>query len=47
MRAVLSAVIIVASLGAWALYEVLRLGQETFVVALVAAVLIIVFLGIS
>ena len=47
IRAVLGAVIIVASLGAWALYDVLRLGQEAFVVALVAAVLIIVFLGSS
>ena len=47
MRAVLSTVIIVASLGAWALYEVLRLGQEAFVVALLAAVLMIVFLGSS
>ena len=47
MRAALGAVIIMASLGAWALYDVLRLGQETLVVALVAAVLILVFLGSS
>ena len=47
MRAALIAVIIVASLGAWALYDVLRLGQEAFVVALVVAVLIIVFLSSS
>jgi hypothetical protein len=47
IRAALSAVIIVASLGAWALYDVLRLGQEMSVVALVAAILIIVFLGSS
>jgi hypothetical protein len=47
MRAALSAVIVVASLGAWALYDVLRLGQVTFVVALVATVLILVFLGSS
>ncbi len=47
MRAALSAVIIVASLGAWALYDILRLGQEAFVVALVAAIFIIVFLGSS
>jgi hypothetical protein len=47
MRAVLSAVIIVTSLGAWALYDVLRLEQVAFVVALVATVFIIVFLGSS
>ncbi len=35
------------SLGAWALYDVLRLGQVQFVVALVAFVGIIVFLGSS
>ncbi len=47
IRAALGAVIIVASLCAWALYDVLRLGQEQFVVALVAFVGIIVFLGSS
>jgi hypothetical protein len=45
MRAALSAVTIVASLGGWALYDVLRLGQATAAVALLAAVLILVFLG--
>ena len=47
VRAALSAIIIVASLGAWALYDVLRLGQAAFVVALVAAVVPIVLLGSS
>jgi hypothetical protein len=47
IRAALGAVIIVASLCAWALYDVLRLGQEQFFVALVAFVGIIVFLGSS
>jgi hypothetical protein len=45
MRAVLSAVTIVASLGGWALYDVLRLGQAALIIALLAAVLILVFLG--
>jgi hypothetical protein len=47
MRAALSAVIIVASLGAWALYDLLRLEHEAFVIALVATVLIIAFLSSS
>ena len=47
MRATLGAVVIVVRLGGWALYDVLRLGQVTFVVALFAAVLILVFLGSS
>jgi len=47
LRAALSAVIIVVSLGGWALYDVLRLGREALIVALLAAVLIIVFLGSS
>lgn len=47
IRAALGAVFIVLSLCAWALYDVLRLGQEPFVVALVAFVGIIVFLGSS
>jgi len=47
LRAALTAVIIVVSLCAWALYDVLRLGQVQFVVALVALVGIIVFLGSS
>jgi len=47
LRTALTAVIIVVSLCAWALYDVLRLGQVQFVVALVALVGIIVFLGSS
>ena len=47
LLAALSALIIVVSLGAWALYDVLGLGQVSFVIALVAFVGIIVFLGSS
>lgn len=42
MRGALSAV---AGLGGWALYDALRLGQVTVIVALLAVVLILVFLG--
>ena len=47
IRAVLGAVIIVLSLCAFALYDVLRLGQAQFVVALLAFALSIVFVGSS
>jgi len=47
VRAALNAVIVVLSLCAWALYDVLRLGQVQLVVALVALVGIIVFIGSS
>ena len=47
LRATLSAFIIVVSLGAWALYDVLGLGHVSFVIALVAVAGIIVFLGSS
>ena len=47
LRASLGAVLIVASLGAWALYDVLRLEQVQFFVALVALVGIILSLGSS
>ncbi len=47
VRAALNAVIGVLSLCAWALYDVLRLGQVQLVVALVALVGIIVFIGSS
>jgi len=47
VRLALNAVIGVLSLCAWALYDVLRLGQVQLVVALVALVGIIVFIGSS
>jgi hypothetical protein len=47
VRLVLSTVILVLCLAAWALYDVLRLEQVQIVVALVALVAIIVFLGSS
>jgi hypothetical protein len=47
VRYALNAVIGVLSLCAWALYDVLRLGQVQLVVALVALVGIIVFIGSS
>jgi hypothetical protein len=47
IRAAIGAVITVACLCAWALYNVLQLGQEQFVVALVAFLGIVVFLGSS
>jgi hypothetical protein len=47
VRAVLGTVILVFCLAAWALYDVLRLGQVQIVVALAALVAIIVFLGSS
>ncbi len=47
VRLALNAVIGVLSLCAWALYDVLRLGQVQLVVALVALVGIIVFIGNS
>jgi hypothetical protein len=47
VRAVLGTVIPVLCLIAWALYDVLQLGQVQTVVALVALVAIIVFLGSS
>ncbi len=47
VRAALNAVIVVLSLCAWALYDVLRLGQVQLVVTLVALVGIIVFIGSS
>jgi hypothetical protein len=47
VRAALSAAILVLCLAAWALYDVLRLEQAQIVVALVALVALIVFLGSS
>jgi hypothetical protein len=47
VRGVLSAVITVLSLCAFVLYDVLRLGQAQFVVALLALALVIVFMGSS
>ena len=47
MRAILSAIITVLSLCAWILYDALRLGQVQLVVALIALVAIIAFLGSS
>ncbi len=47
MRATLSAVITLISLCAWIFYDVLRLGQVQLVVALIALVAIIAFLGSS
>ncbi len=47
VRAVLSAAILVLCLAAWALYDVLRLEQAQIVVALVALVALVVFLGSS
>lgn len=47
VRAALNAAIVVLSLCAWALYDVLQLGQVQLVVALVALVGIIVFIGSS
>lgn len=47
VRAVLSIVILVLCLVAWALYDVLRLEQLQIVVALVALITIIVFLASS
>jgi hypothetical protein len=43
VRAVLCAVIVVLCLCAFALYDVLRLGQAQFVIALLAFALVIVF----
>ncbi len=47
VRAVLSAVIVVLSLCAFALYDVLRFGQAQFVIALLAFALVIVFISSS
>lgn len=47
VRAVLSAAILVLCLAAWALYDVLRLEQAQIVVALIALVALVVFLGSS
>jgi hypothetical protein len=47
VRAVLSMLLLVLCLAAWALYDVLRLEQVQIVVALVALVAMIVFLGSS
>jgi hypothetical protein len=47
VRAVLSMAILVLCLAAWALYDVLRLADVQVVVALIALVAIIVFLGSS
>lgn len=47
VRAFLGTAIMVLCLAAWALYDVLRLGQAQVVVALVALFAIIVFLGSS
>lgn len=47
VRAVLSMLLLVLCLAAWALYDVLRLEQVQNVVALVAPVAMIVFLGSS
>ncbi len=47
VRAVLGAGIVVLSLCAFALYDVLRLGQAQFVIALFAFALVIVFSGSS
>jgi hypothetical protein len=46
-RAALDVVFVVLSLCAWALYDALRLGQAQFIVALVAFISIIVFVGSS
>jgi hypothetical protein len=43
IRAVLSAVMVMLSICAFALYDVLRLGQAQFVIALLAFALVIVF----
>jgi hypothetical protein len=47
VRAVLGAVIVVLGLFAFAFYDVLRLGQAQFVIALLAFALIIVFISSS
>ncbi len=47
LRAALAVVFVVLSLCAWALYDTLRLGQAQFIVALVAFIGIIVFVGSS
>jgi hypothetical protein len=47
VRAVLSTAILVLCLAGWALYDVLRLDQVQIVVALIALVAIILFLGSS
>lgn len=47
VRAALSAVIVVLSLGSLALYDLLRLGQAQFVIALLAFALVIVFTSSS
>ena len=46
-RDALNVVFVVLSLCAWALYDALRLGQAQFIVALVAFISIIVFVGSS
>ena len=46
-RAALDVVFVVLSLCAWALYDALRLGQAQFIVAIVAFISIIVFVGSS
>ena len=47
VRVVLSMLLLVLCLAAWALYDVLRLEQAQIVVALAALVALIVFLGSS
>jgi len=47
VRAALNVVFVVLSLCAWALYDVLRLGQVPFIVALLAFISIIVFVSSS